>query len=69
MTYAEDLFRKFVLLSIIIVVNGFSILDDIQNGYHAEKQAYVGQYFRAIIDFGSEKLCNLSRLQVRKSYT
>ena len=67
MTNANDLLRTIVLQFIFIIVNGFVTLDEIQNGYHSEKQAYVGQYFKETIDFGPELFCNVSRVQVGKS--
>ena len=66
MTHAKDLYGKLLFSSIFIIANGFSLVDEIQNGFHSEKVAYVGQYFKAVIDFGSETRCNLSRIQVRQ---
>ena len=66
MIHAKDLCGKLLFLSIFTIVNGFSLVDDIQNGFHSEKVAYVGQYFKAVIDLGSESWCNLSRIQVRQ---
>ena len=65
MIHVKIHFGCIALLSLIIITNGLSMLEDWPGGFHSEKQAIAGQLFNAKIDYGTELSCNVSRIQVK----